>query len=172
LELIYKPVINLSKGTLHYQFSRYRPSLNGKHYQVPCMSTCGMMMSRKLMVDELGMWPTELGIYGGGENFINYCLAVMGYSVNIFPKPSIFHYAEKRGYNWFHDDWNRNRIIAMYIACGKELAQLLTKDLKGRPEVNQRIFEEVVIKCDPHREHIKKRTRVDIFEWAERWKSF
>ena len=74
MELIYKPKLDLEKGALHYSFSRYRRPSDGKPYKVPCMSTCGMLMSRKIMVDELQMWPQELGIYGGGENFINYTI--------------------------------------------------------------------------------------------------
>jgi len=172
MELIYKPKFNLEKGALHYSFSRYRRPEDGKPYKVPCMSTCGMLMSRKIVVDELQMWPEELGIYGGGENFINYSLAVMGYNVNIFPKPAIYHYAEKRGYSWNYNDWLRNRIIALYLPCGREITQRLVDNARGHQHVKQGMLDEISVKCNPQREHIKKRTCVDIYEWVERWKNF
>lgn len=169
LELIYKLVADLPTGNVHYSFTRYPHNKNlGSHFQVPCMSTCGMMMTRKIY-DQLGGWPTELGIYGGGENFINFTLAVLGKSVNIMPGLPLFHYAEKRGYQWNYDDWIRNRIIATYLFGGDEFARLFTNHAKGRPSVLERIRYDVIKKCRSHREHIEAQQKVSIEDFVRYW---
>lgn len=165
-KLIYKPVINLEKGELHYTFSQYRHA--DDPYEVAVMSTCGMMMSRKIY-DEVGGWPRYLGIYGGGENFMNYALAVLGKRKWIMPGGPLHHHGEKRRYSSQGYDSCRNRLLANYLVCGKEMAWSMAKISKYRPlekmlaeifadEGNQR-----------HRDLIKEATIVDIRKWVEKW---
>jgi glycosyltransferase involved in cell wall biosynthesis len=167
-ELIYKLVTDLEKAVVHYSFTEYRHYPQDKVVQVPCMSTCGMMMSREIF-DELGGWPTELGVYGGGENFINFTLAVLGYSINIFPSPPLYHYAAPRGYNWWYDDFHRNRCISSYMYGGEEFAKLYMKFVKGKQEILMRIYEEVIEKCRPHRMFLEPKIKLSIEEWVRRW---
>ena len=55
--LIYKLVNNLEPaGEVHYSFTPLRRT-DGP-FRVPCMSTCGMMMTREIY-DDLGGWPKE-----------------------------------------------------------------------------------------------------------------
>lgn len=165
--LIYKLVNNVEAGgEVHYSFTPLRR--DDGPFRMPCMSTCGMMMSRKIF-DELGGWPTELGIYGGGENFINFTLAVLGKTVNIFPGPPLFHHGEKRGYHWIGDDYTRNRTIATYIFGGEALAQRFTERRKGSPDVNRGILEDVLATCKDHREFIKAKQKLTIEEWIRQW---
>ncbi|WP_028320362.1 glycosyltransferase [Desulfatiglans anilini] len=166
-ELIYKLVADAEKGVAHYSFSRYRPA--EKPYRVPCMSTCGVMITREILVDRLGGWPAELGIYGGGENFLNFCLAVLGYHINIIPGPPLYHYAEKRGYRWNHTDWVRNRCIAAYLHGGRDFAGRFMAYVKGRPEVLSSILDDVVIRCGEQRRHIKSQQVMDIEDWMQHW---
>ncbi len=171
-ELVYQCLYERQKGIVHYSFRRmFERKLVHK---VPCMSTCGMMISRDIMENELGMWPWELGIYGGGENFINYTLAVLGRDVNIWPFNPIHHYAFDRGYSWNYDDWVRNRMIAIYMAGGVEWIDLFRTGLialnKGRPEVLQKIRDDVVAKCTLQRGWIKDRSKLTIDEWWEKVK--
>lgn len=166
-ELIYKLVAEPDKGAVHYSFSLYRPA--EEPYRVPCMSSCGMMITREILVDRLGGWPVELGIYGGGENFINFTLAVLGYHVNIMPGPPLYHYAEKRGYNWNHYDWARNRCIAAYLHSGPTFAGKFAAHVKGRPDVLTSILGDVVKRCGPHRTHIERQQVVVIEEWVKGW---
>lgn len=167
LELIYKLVAEPEKGIVHYSFSRYRPAEDP--YRVPCMSTCGMMITREILVDRLGGWPAELGIYGGGENFINFTLAVLGYHINIMPGPPLFHYAEKRGYNWNYTDWIRNRCIAAYLHGGQDFAARLMDNSRGRPPVMAAILSDVVNKCGKQRKHIEAQQVIGIEEWVKGW---
>lgn len=168
-KLIYKLVVERdSVGTpcgLAYSFSTFRPS--DVPYEVPCMSTCGMMMSRKIY-DEVGGWPTELGIYGGGEHFMNFTLSVLGYKKWIYPNGHLCHHGEKRGYHWNYDDNIRNRILATYLYGGTSFAQRFISIAKGRPEVLKRMLDGVMSKCKKQREYIKARQRLTIDDWIKR----
>jgi glycosyltransferase involved in cell wall biosynthesis len=140
-ELIYKLVSDQAHGIAHYTFTRYRDEK--VVYNTPCMSTCGMMISRELL-QSMGNWPTELGIYGGGEHFINFTLAVMGKTINIYPSKPLYHYAAPRGYYWNYADYHRNRCIATYIFAGEEWARRYVMNIKGEIEQKNAIFSTVI----------------------------
>ncbi len=164
--LIYKLVNNLNRGEIAYSFTGF-PGAAREPFSVACMSTCGMMMTRELY-DELGGWPVELGIYGGGEHFINFALAVMGKTKTIYPSGPLFHHGDKRGYEWNYNDYTRNRTIASYMFGGKTLAEKFIDHRKGNPDVLQSILSDVLSKCREHRERIKKHQVIRIEEWAEK----
>ncbi len=170
LDLIYKLVADIEKGVVHYSFTRYKEDT--KPYKVPCMSTCGMMITKDLLVNEMGMWPSELGIYGGGENFINFTLAVLGKDINIFPTNPLFHYAEKRAYHWNHSDYMRNRLIASYIHSGKDFAKITVSNMRGNPTVKNQIFESIIYNesLRSQKKLIEQQTKISISEFVDRWK--
>lgn len=166
--LIYKLAGDIEKGDLHYSFTGYRD--NPVPYEVPCMSTCGMMISREIY-DKLGGWPTELGIYGGGENFINYTLAVLGMKKWIMTgKGTLFHHGDERGYHWNFDNHLKNRFIANYMFGGDKWLTLMRDNSKGKKEVLQNIYESVKATCKEHREIIKSRQVMTIEEWLSKWR--
>lgn len=151
---------------LHYSFTRYKHTT--PYHRVSCMSTCGMMISRDLLVNELQLWPTNMTAYGGGENFINFCLAVMGYHVNVFSRPNaVHHFAEKRGYSWNYDGWIKNRIIASYLCGGEEWARVFALNVRGKKKVLERILNEVLKEHKEHRDHIATRQIMTPSEWVE-----
>jgi len=157
-----------SAHNMHYSFTRYKHQKNTLHHRVSCMSTCGMMISRELMVDKLGMWPSELGIYGGGENFVNFTLAVMNYYINVFTRPNVLHhFAEKRQYSWNYDNWIRNRIIASYMSGGAEWSKIFAMNARGRPKVLESMWNNVVEKCHEQREKIKPFIKMSPIVWVE-----
>lgn len=167
LELIYRLISEPDKGVVHYTFTRYRPSL--EPYQVPCMSTCGMMMHRSIY-DKLGGWPTELGIYGGGEHFINFTLATMGLTINIWPSKPLYHYAAPRGYHWNYDDYHRNRCIATYMFGDETLAYQYIMNINGDdPIIKESIFSTVAGSkaCIAHKAKIKPHQFIPIAAWAD-----
>lgn len=166
-KLIYKLVWEPEVGNIHYSFSGYRSE--DEPYQVPCMSTCGMMMTRELY-DQLGGWPVELGIYGGGENFINFTLAVLGKSINIFPGPQLCHHGDKRNYHWYGDDYARNRCIANYLFGGVDLARRFIDNRKGSKRVLYRILNNVLDTCAEHRKLIKDQQVMTIEDWSNQWR--
>lgn len=165
-KLIYKLNCKPDQGVYHYTFSGYRHA--DEPYQVPCMSTCGMMMHRSLF-DQLGGWPTELGIYGGGENFLNFTLAVLGKKVWIMPGEPLRHHGEKRGYAWNATDHMRNRLIATYIFGGLKVSRRYLTAARGREHVKERIYQDILKKCAPHRSRIRKQQAMSIEDWFLGW---
>jgi glycosyltransferase involved in cell wall biosynthesis len=165
--LIYKLVWNPERGECAYSFTPFR---NGNEpYEVPCMSCCGVMIGKKEL-ESIGGWPKELGIYGGGENFLNFTMSVVGMKKWIWPTGTLFHHGDKRGYHYIYDDYVKNKIIASYIYGGVDWATLFSKNAKGRPEVLQSMLDDVKIKCNDHRKLIKSKQVFSIHQWAEKWR--
>lgn len=164
--LTYKLVARPEISMYHYSFTRHKPSKIP--YQVPCMSTCGMLMSRHLY-DLLGGWPGELGIYGGGENFINFTLAILGKTINIYPARPLHHYAEKRGYNFEYVDYKRNQIIATYMFGGAARAKIFSKHCKLDQKTAERTVKEVINKCADQRANIERHQIIEIDDWYDKW---
>jgi glycosyltransferase involved in cell wall biosynthesis len=156
------------KGELHYTFKQAKRTDGA--YEVPCMSSCGMMMTRKLY-DEVGGWPSELGIYGGGENFINFTLSVLGKKKWVFGFSPIFHHGEKRGYNWNFGDYERNRLIATYMFGGELLAGRFIDGRDKLPSKRQfwKLLSQIITQCGAQRKMIADKQVIDINEWAEKW---
>lgn len=165
--LIYKLVYKPDAGEVGYSFTPFREAEEA--YEVPCMSCCGVMMSREIY-DEMGGWPKKLGIYGGGEQFFNFTMSVLGYSKWIYPQGTLFHHGEKRGYNWNYDDYLKNKYVATYCWGGEGWLRKFQQASKGRPEVKQKFADEVIRECKTHREYIKERQKFTIEQWTEKWK--
>lgn len=166
-ELIYKIETDPNRGFYHYTFSSYKNL--GTPYKVPCMSTCGMMMHRDLY-NLLGGWPSELGIYGGGENFVNYCLAVLGKNKWIMTTGPLYHYADSRGYFYNYDDFIRNRCIATYLSAGEHAAHLFVQNCQGNLDILENIYKDAVTKTSKHRKLIEDRQQLDVGEWLIKMK--
>lgn len=165
-KLIYKLVVDQKIGKIHYSFSSYRSA--PVPYEVPCMSTCGMLMTRA-MYDDLGGWPAELGIYGGGENFINFTSAILGYKKWIMPGGALFHHGDKRGYAYNGSDFIRNRMIANYCFGGQDWLYRLAANARGRPDILENIRRSVIETCGAQRNMLKAKQKISIEEWLEQW---
>jgi len=171
-ELMYKLHIEPETAVVHYKFTKYRTQHPGDpgHLRVPCMSTCGMMMRRSLY-DEIGGWPRELGIYGGGENFINFTLAILGKSINVFHSQPLYHYAAPRGYHWNYDDFHRNRTISTYIYGGRDMALKYCMNIKGGLPQKTAIWNSVdqAMSVWKHRKMIEAKQVISIEDWIKQW---
>ena len=165
--LIYKMVDEQERGWLHYSFTGYRDE--PEPYEVPCMSMCGCMMSRKIY-ERLGGWPKAFSAYGGGENYVNFTLAIMGMKKWIFPNATIHHFGAKRGYHWTYDNHLVNKAIAMYCIGGGEWLSRFFQHSKGRPETLKKMEAHVLKTCGAHRELIKSQQVITIEEWIDTWK--
>lgn len=163
--LIYKLVID-KEYSYGYSFTSFRPE--NEPYEVPCMSTCGMMISRAIY-DSIGGLPIGLGIYGGGENFINFTLSVLGYKKFIYPLATLFHHGEKRDYHYIGDDYTRNKMIAHYLFGGLALLENFTSIAKGNKDLLAKMALEVVEEHKNHRAMIKRSQVISIEEWAKTW---
>lgn len=164
--LIYKLVI---EGDYYYtySFTGFRPE--EKPYEVPCMSTCGMMISKEVY-EKVGGWPKGLGVYGGGENFMNYALAVTGMKKWIYPDCTLFHHGEKRDYHFYYDDTLYNRLLSHYLFGGVILLDRFASNAKGDKRVIENMRTHIIDTHFEHRKHIKKNHVIDIDVWAERWR--
>lgn len=164
-KLIYKMKIE-NEHFYHYSFTGFRAE--EEPYEVPCMSTCGMMISRDIY-DTIGGWPTGLGIYGGGENFMNYTLAVCGFKKFIHPSSTLFHHGDKRDYHWVYDDHVKNRMIAHYLFGGEDLLAKFKTITKGRPGTLELLASETIAEHKEQRQKIKDIQEYSIQEWVDKW---
>ena len=164
--LIYALVTDPAIGHYHYKFTTYQDW--AAPYAVPCMSSCGMFMHREVF-NALGGFPEGLGIYGGGENFVNFTLAVLGMNKMIYPCQGLRHHGDKRGYNWNYTDHLKNRAIATYIFGGELILLKFLAPTKGRDEVKAKIMRDVIEENRPRRERIKSMQTTTIDEWVQQW---
>lgn len=147
-------------------------------YQVPVMSTCGLMVEKKTL-EKIGIWNPELGIYGGGENYMMYKLATCGYPIMIHPKATVYHYPGDfggRGYSWNYDDYVRNQFIASYCVGDEKWLNVLLDMRKSKKNSNKvrldEIANEVREKCTKDRENIKQLQKYTMSDYFEKWKGW
>jgi hypothetical protein len=166
---------NHSRGLLHYRFCD-APKLDAPH-PIPCMTSCHMMLDKTIIVDRLGGWPIELGIWGGGENFLNFALAVTGHDHTLFARGVVHHFAaDHRGYSWNWLDFHRNRMVALYIVAGEEWLRNYVEDTIisekvapcNQPEVRE-TMNNVLQTCKAHHDLIRERSVMSIEQWVRRW---
>jgi len=168
--LVYKLVIK--DDFYGYSFTTFPgvKDCNEEPVEVPCMSTCGMMLSRE-MYDRIGGWPKGMGAYGGGENFMNYALSVIGAPKYIYPPITLHHHGEKRDYHSTYDGTVFNRLLAHFLFGGLEKLDLLITATKGNPETLKKMKQSILDNPThmDHRATIKKNTLTTIDTWAEDW---
>jgi GT2 family glycosyltransferase len=138
-----------------------------KPYKVCVMSTCGMMCPRTV-IEDLGGWHKEFGIYCGGEGYMNFKQSTCGYHHWIHPGAQCWHWAEKRGYQYWHSDYVRNEMIAAFV-CGGEKALQFCVDGRGNSAGVQALAADVREKCAAEREFIKSRQVESLEEYFDRW---
>lgn len=166
-ELVYSLVTNPEKGFYHYSFSKHK---NTKiPYEVAVMSTCGMIMSREIF-DCLGGWP-NLHIYGGGEHFINFTTAILGFKKWIMNTEPLWHYAEKRGYNYIYDSFVKNRMIATYLFAGEEAAYTFAKNCRGNIDILKKLCKEAIEENKSRKKFIESKQVISINDWLQDMKN-
>lgn len=161
----------VQRKTFGYQFCSKQKNRKSP-YKVCVMSTCAMLTPRYAL-DDLGAWSPELGIYGGGESYINWKQSTCGYHHWIHPEAECWHYAEKRGYSWNHSDFVRNSFIAAYVVGGdayldEQVQQRLHKD---NPVVINRLAEDVRAKCKAERDFIASKQVETFDQYIARWEA-
>ena len=164
-KLIYRLVDDRDNGNVAYTFSGCPPER--APFEVPCMSCCGVMMARDTL-EHLGGWPKLLGIYSGGEHFINFVGAVVGLRKFVVPDVVLHHYGAQRGYNYEYTDAMRNRGIANYLFGDEEYLDRWLTYKKGNEEVKAKVRETILHACKEQRELIKSRQVCSIDEWLDK----
>lgn len=151
---------------------RRKPHRKKVPYKVGVMSTCGMMCPRTV-IDELGGWNPEFGIYGGGESYMNWKQSTCGYPHWIHPEAWCWHYADKRGYSWNYTDKMRNGMIAAYCVGGdKWLDDQIEKfSKKGNRSIVEQVGENVRTTCKADRDFIASKQEMTFDEYIEYWEA-
>ena len=141
-------------------------------YQVCVMSTCGMMCPRSV-IDELGAWNTEFGIYGGGESYINWKQSTCGFGHWIHPAAWCWHFADKRGYSWNHSDYVRNSFIAAYTVGGDKFIQdqVDERKRKDNPSAIDALADDVRTKCKADHDFIHSRQVIPFEDYMSYWEA-
>lgn len=170
-DLVYEPTI----GKIDYKFTPLTFSYTDL-IEVPCMSTCGMMLSRSLLADTLKGWPSELGAYSGGEQYINFTMGIFGLTKYVLTTGNLFHYAAPRSYQMDPFDVARNKAIAYYLVGDESLLEAFAVGLKGEtrdrlsPRQIERLVNSVVtsVGLQERREYIKATSVEDIHSWCNK----
>ena len=167
-----KPLIYRARPeTMHYTFAGC-PQGYTKPFDVPVMSTCGMMIEKKNL-DHIGHWNPELGIYGGGENYMMYKIGTCGLPIQIHNTAALYHYADKRGYSWNYDDYVRNQFIAAYCVGDEEWLDIKVKERKDKKNSNKERIDEIAndvrFKCKDDRNYIRERQKCSLTEYFNSW---
>lgn len=93
-------------------------------YNILMSGFCGLMMQRTVY-DRVGGLHPQLGIYGGGEPYLDLKVQRYGYAIRCHPTLQLYHLTEKRGYSWNNDDLWRNFLLAASAVGGDKYAELL-----------------------------------------------
>jgi hypothetical protein len=173
--LIYELITDIDNGIIDYRFTKF--DSDREYVEVPCMSTCGMMISKKTMIDKFLKWPSLLGSYSGGEQYINFVGAVLGIRKFVLNRGSLFHYAAPRSYELVYEDVYRNRAIATLLFGGKGLFHRyldnLTRLKRGKisPRIINKIRMELLENAEmqERRNFIKENTMIEIIDWTKEW---
>jgi glycosyltransferase involved in cell wall biosynthesis len=167
--LMYKMVYEPEKGSLHYSFTSMINADSA--FEVPCMSTCGMIIGRDLM-ESIGGWPEGMGIYGGGENYINYLLGILGVKKIIYPFGCLHHHGDRREYSYNWTDYHRNRMIATYIFGGHEMVekyQVAIGNNKATEEMMYQAINLAYIHMENKMKNLDKKMSIEDF--VTKWKN-
>lgn len=169
-KLVYKLISDPERSIVQYAFTGYNDK-GQDVYEVPCMSTCGMMITKKMLVEDIGGWPVELGIYGGGENFINFTMSVLGLKKWIKAGKPLHHHGDGRKYSWNFDDQLRNRCIANFIFGGREFVINFMDNNKGSKEQKLLILDSVLNNASicQHHQFIQETKVTSIEEWVKKY---
>ncbi len=166
--LIYNIQHKLNDGFVGYTFCSALKK--EEYYEVPCMSTCGCMLTRELYDLLFNSWDS-LTSYGGGENILNYVLSIQGIKHYIYNKGTLYHHGDKRGYHWTWDGFQYNRATAMYLIGGESFMWKYIHSLAGNPTILQNIGDLVLSKNISIKEKIQANQIISIEEYINSWNS-
>ena len=173
--LIYELVSDLDKGIVDYKFKKIDPE--AYQIEVPCMSTCGMLIKKETMLDKFSGWPSSLGSYSGGEHYINFVGAVLGIRKFVLNRGAVYHYAAPRSYDIVYEDIYRNRATATYLHGGEELFERYLSKLSRlrRGEISQRMVNKIRVEVpgnpenQERRQYIETNSVTSIENWIQKW---
>lgn len=124
-------------------------------------------MTDRSVYEEIGGWNPHLGIYGGGEPYMDFKMQMFGYPIRCYPEFQVYHLAERRGYAWNNDDLWRNFMVAAWAIGGEEaIAPLVANYTKACKGVERYLDRLVELKAEA--QSLAEPDRVWIAEHAKR----
>lgn len=168
--LMYKMIYEPLKGNLHYSFTSMPMEID-RVVEVPCMSTCGMIVDRGLMLT-INCWPKGMGIYGGGENYINYLFAILGVKKLLYHNGCLHHHGDRRSYSYNWTDYHCNRMIATYIFGGPEMVGRYQVAIGDNGNTEDMMRRSIKAGWDHIEEMTRKRQEFSIGEFVEKWSDY
>lgn len=86
---------------------------------VPLSGSSSLLIDREVFEEIRGFHP-KLGIYGGGETYIDLKVQMFGYPVRMAVDHHIYHITETRGYRWNNENFRFNKMLAAYALGGEK----------------------------------------------------
>lgn len=113
-------------------------------YRILMSGIAAALVDREVF-EEIGGFHPALGIYGGGEPYLDLKVQMFGHEVRCNLAFEICHLTERRGYSWNNDDLWRNFMIAAYALGGdgalEPLYETYWKRCNGVPRYEERLVE-------------------------------
>jgi glycosyltransferase involved in cell wall biosynthesis len=154
-------------------WTRHKPEF--PDYRVPLSGTSSSLIDREVFIEVGGFHP-GLGIYGGGETYIDLLVQRFGYSVRMHPRFRLWHLTEKRGYAWNNEDFRHNFMLAAMVLGGEKwldrVAEHHIKCNKGVEKYDRntrKMREDVLAEGTPMHEWVNERAKYTLDEVIESW---
>ena len=167
-KLIYKFIYDKSQGKCEYSFTNLPVGKTNSVFEIKCMSSCGMLCARDLF-NKIGLFPTT-GIYSGGEHFLNFCMAILGYKKYIYNigSAALHHHGYKRDYNYTYDTYQYNRAVANYMFGGEEWLSLYINNLKVIDTYKSNLYDKIITNDSNCRQRqiIKSQQIISLEDWV------
>ena len=184
-ELCYELIHDLNKGILDYRFTKWDRFSEERSKkiedwfirEVPCMSTCGMMIDKQTFFNMYKGWPPSLGNYSGGEHYINFVGALLGIKHYVACLDPIHHYAAPRAYTLDYNDVYKNRAIVMFVVGGVSFLNKYLDHLRsltvGRisPRIINKLQEEIpsIPELKERQKYIERSSVITLENWIAQW---
>ncbi len=86
---------------------------------VPLSGASTLLIDRDVFEEVHGFHPA-LGIYGGGETYLDLKVQMFGYKVRMAVDHHIYHLTETRGYRWNNENFRFNKMLAAFTIGGEK----------------------------------------------------
>jgi hypothetical protein len=99
---------------------------------------------------------------------MNFKQSLCGYHHWIHPECVCWHWAEKRGYQYWHRDYVRNEFISAFVCGGEPALQFCVEGRGGNKDLHA-IAADVREKCKDERQFIAARQVESLEDYFNRW---
>lgn len=145
-------------------------------YDVPLSGASSLLIDKEVF-EEVGGFHPSLGIYGGGETYLDLKAQMFGHRVRMCVGHKLFHMTEKRGYAWTGDDFKRNFMMAAYALGGEKhldtVYQHYFKGMRGNKDWEEglgKLRTQAILLAAADREWIEENAKYTLDEVIDGWR--